>query len=259
MTLSPKCDKSHILRYHCREMRLFKEESVNLSVVLPCLDEGEALLHCIKEAEKCFRRLGIQGEIIVADNGSRDDSRSIAVSSGAALAVEKRRGYGFAIRKGLSVSRGTVIIICDADGTYDLSRLDSFYFPLAENRADMVIGNRFAGSIERGAMPLSHRLGSGFLSLLGRARFSVRIRDFHCGLRSVRRDALSRLDFKTGGMEFATEFIGLAANKGLRIREVPTDLRRSRFKRRSKLNVFRDGFRHLGVILGFPRFSPFDK
>ena len=196
-----------------------------------------------------MKRLGISGEIIVADNGSTDDSRDTALSSGAVLVTEKRRGYGFAIRKGLSVSRGSVIIISDADATYDLARPDSFFFPLKEDRADVVLGNRFRGKIGRGAMPFSHRLGSSFLSLLGRLRFGVGVRDFHCGLRSVRRSALEKMDLKTGGMEFATEFIGVSAKNRLRIREVPTDLRRSRFKRHSKLNVFRDGFRHLFVIL----------
>ena len=196
-----------------------------------------------------MERLKISGEIIVADNESSDNSREIALSSGAVLVTEEKKGYGFAIRKGISVSQGSVIIISDADSTYDLNRPDSFYFPLKENRADVIIGNRFKGRIERGAMPASHRIGSSLLSLLGRLRFGVRTGDFHCGLRSIRRDALKKMDFKTGGMEFATEFIALAAKNRLRIREVPTDLKRSRFKRHSKLNIFRDGFRHLMVII----------
>ncbi len=230
-------------------MKFFKKESLELSIVLPCLNEGHALGYSIREARRFISDKGIRGEIIVVDNGSSDDSPSIALSRKALLLSEDRRGYGYAIRKGLRYSRGRVIVIADSDSTYDLLHLDDYFYPLMENKADFVIGNRFTGKTEKSAMPLSHRLGSSFLSALARLRFRTGVRDFHCGLRSIRREALEKLDFRTGGMEFATEFVALCARKGLRIREVACGLRRCRFKRRSKLNVVRDGLRHLGYIL----------
>ncbi len=229
-------------------MTFLNDESLRLSVILPCLNEGPALGASIREVLDSLSRLDVTSEIIVVDNGSSDDSRDIAASFDVRLFSEARRGYGFAIRAGIEHSRGSVVIISDGDSTYDLLHLEDFFLPIAEGRADVVMGNRFLGSVERGAMPLSHRLGGSFLSFLGRLRFGVSVGDFHCGLRAISRRAAANLSFSSGGMEFATEFIALAAKNGLRILEVPANLKKCRFKRISKLHTFRDGLRHLKLI-----------
>ncbi len=221
----------------------------DLSVVMPCLNEEANLAFCVRQAQAYLAERGLNGEILVVDNGSTDRSAAIAASCGAVVVSEPRRGYGRALRTGLERSSGDVIILGDCDSTYDFRRLDPLYRPLAEGRADMMIGNRFAGQMERGAMPLLHRLGVPLLSLCGRLRWHVRIRDFHCGLRGLSHSALERLELRTDGMEFATELIAEAARKSLRIGEVPVPLRKSRYARKPKLRTFRDGFRHLRYIL----------
>ena len=162
---------------------------------------------------------------------------------------EDRPGYGNALRRGIAESRGDVILMADADMTYDFSRLGELYGPLAQGRYDMIIGNRFRGGIEPGAMPLSHRLGVRFLSALGRLRFRTQVRDFHCGMRGLTAAAAERLDLHCEGMEFATEMIAAAAAAGMCIGEVPVPLRRSTSARSSKLRTVRDGLRHLRLIL----------
>ena len=221
----------------------------DLSVVMPCLNEEANLAFCIQEAQAYFACRGLSGEILVVDNGSTDRSAAIAADWGAVVVPEHRRGYGRALRTGLARSTGKVIIMGDCDSTYDFLHLDPLYLPLAEGAADMMIGDRFGGQTESGAMPFLHRLGVPFLSLCGRLRWHVRVRDFHCGIRGLTRFALEQLELHTDGMEFATEQIAEAARKGFRIGETPVPLRRSRAERKPKLRTFRDGFRHLKYIL----------
>ena len=161
----------------------------------------------------------ITGEVLVVDNDSTDRSAEIAASYGARVISEHRRGYGRALRTGLAAAKGDVIIFGDCDSTYDFSNLDPIYRPLAENKVDFMMGNRFGGLMEEGAMSWSHKLSVPFLSICGRIKFRVAIKDFHCGIRGIRKDALRKCTFKTTGMEFATEMIAEASRKGLRIGE----------------------------------------
>jgi glycosyltransferase involved in cell wall biosynthesis len=226
-----------------------EKEELDISVILPCLNEQNTVGQCIDDAMRFIGENDLKGEVIVVDNGSSDASADTARKHGALVIPEMRRGYGRAIRTGLENSRGTVLIISDCDTTYDLYRLGGLYFPLKGKECDVVIGDRFAGGIEAGAMPLSHRFGVPFLSWCGRKRYGVKVRDFHCGLRGLSRSAAEKSEFMTDGMEFSTEMIAKAARNGLRIAQVPVELKRCEAPRSSKLNTVKDGFRHLKFIL----------
>ena len=223
-------------------------DNVDLSLVMPCLNEEKTVGCCIREAKRFIQEKGINAEIIVVDNGSDDHSASVAKKNGARVLIQRRGGYGIAIRTGLKVAKGNVIIISDCDMTYDLYHLNEIYDPLVTGVYDMMIGNRFMG-IEKGAMSLSHRIGVSVLSFIGRLRFHVNVMDFHCGLRGITFDALDGLSFKTEGMEFATEMIDVAAKNHLRIGQTGVVLRRSPCSRESKLRTIRDGFRHFIYII----------
>lgn len=216
---------------------------------MPCLNEEGTVGQCVDEALAFINRCSLNGEVVIADNGSSDRSASIALAHGARVVNEPRRGYGRALRTGIKHARGKVIVLCDCDTTYDIAHCERFYYPLAAGKCDVVIGDRFAGGIENGAMPFPHRLGVPFLSWCGRVRFGVKVRDFHCGLRSLTREAAAKMKFRTVGMEFATEFIAEAARNGLRIGQTPTVLRRCDAVRKSKLRTVPDGLRHIFYIL----------
>lgn len=232
-------------------MQKTEEKGIELSIVMPCLNEVQTVGFCIKEAKAFFSRNHINGEIIVVDNGSSDNSAAVAGREGVKVIREQNRGYGRAIRTGISHSKGTVILIGDCDMTYDFNHLEKLYEPLIKNQCDMVIGNRYAGGIEKGAMPLSHRLGVRFLSWCGRVSFRSDIYDFHCGLRGITAKAASKMNFCCDGMEFATEMIAQAAVKNMRIGQVPVVLRKCPVSRQSKLRTLRDGWRHLIYMIGF--------
>ncbi|MBQ5311403.1 MAG: glycosyltransferase family 2 protein [Oscillospiraceae bacterium] len=217
---------------------------------MPCLDECGTVGGCTDEALSFMARHDLSGEVIVADNGSTDGSAYIAAKHGAVVINVRKKGYGRAVRAGIRHSRGAVIIIADSDSTYDLAALESFYYPLAQSRADVMIGDRFAGGIEPGAMPLVHIPGILMLSALGNIFFSTDIHDHHCGIRALTRRAASVMQTRTTGMEFAAEFIAEAKRRRLRIGETPAVLRKCRSGRRSKLRTFRDGMRHLIYIIG---------
>ena len=235
------------------------EKNIDLTILMPCLNEEENIAFCIKEAETYLAsirdRFRHTGEILIVDNNSTDRSASIAKKCGARVVAETRPGYGRALRTGLRKARGSVIIFGDCDSTYDFGNLDPLYLPLSENRADFVTGNRLGRdesgnpTMELGAMSFSHRLGVPFLSWCGRVKFGVRITDFHCGIRGIRKDAARKCRYRTTGMEFATEMIAEAKRRDLRIGEAPVPLRVSRVKRTEKLRTVRDGFRHLLYIL----------
>lgn len=223
--------------------------SIELSIVLPCLNEAMTLGACIRAAQAAFRALPISGEVIVADNGSSDGSIEIAEGLGARVVQVPERGYGAALLGGIKAARGEFIIMGDADGTYDFEAIGPFVEKLREGH-DLVMGNRFAGGIAEGAMPwLSRWIGNPVLTGIGRLLFHSPVTDFHCGLRAFRKDPILALDLQTTGMEFASEIVVKATLTKLRIAEVPTTLSRGDEKRSSHLRPWRDGWRHLRFLL----------
>lgn len=225
--------------------------AIELSVVLPCLDEAETLATCIDKAQESMRRLGVVGEVVIADNGSSDGSQEIARLHGARVVDVDVRGYGAALSAGIDAAAGRFVIMADADDSYALDDLEPFVAELRAG-ADLVMGNRFAGGIEPGAMPALHRyLGNPVLSWVGRRLFNSDIGDFHCGMRGFRRDVIIDLDLRTTGMEFASEMVVRASLAGRDIREVPTVLRPDGRSREPHLRTWTDGWRHLRFLLLF--------
>lgn len=224
---------------------------LELTILMPCLNEAETISICIAKAQSFLARTGIAGEVLIADNGSSDGSVAMARRDGARVIAVKQRGYGAALRAGIGAARGRFVIMGDADDSYDFSCLDPF---IARLRAgcDLVVGNRFAGGIAPGAMPLLHRyFGNPVLSFVGRVFFRAKIGDFHCGLRGFRRDAILGLDLRTSGMELASEMIVRAAVGKLNIAEVPTTLAVDGRSRPPHLRTWHDGWRHLCLLLMF--------
>ena len=222
---------------------------MELTVVLPCLNEAETLAVCIRKAKASIKGLGIDGEVVIADNGSTDGSQDIARAEGARVVDVPIRGYGAALTAGIADAKGEFVIMGDADDSYDLSNLGPFVEALRSG-ADLVMGNRFAGGIEPGAMPALHRyLGNPVLTAVGRVLFRSPVKDFHCGLRGFRRDAILELDLRTTGMEFASEMVVKATLNNLNIVEVPTTLSPDGRSRAPHLRTWRDGWRHLRFLL----------
>jgi glycosyltransferase involved in cell wall biosynthesis len=220
-----------------------------LSIVMPCLNEAQTLAACIDKAHGFLERAGVVGEVVIADNGSTDGSREIAVAHGARVCQVKERGYGAALLGGIAAARGRYVIMGDSDDSYDFSRLDDFVAKLREGY-DLVIGNRFLGGIAPGAMPALHRyLGNPVLSGLGRLFFGSDVGDSQCGLRGFSKGAIEALNLRTTGMEFASEMVVKAALRGLRVTEVPTTLSPDGRSRRPHLRTWRDGWRHLRFLL----------
>lgn len=220
-----------------------------VSVVMPCLNEAETVARCVAEARAALEGSGLDGEVVVADNGSTDGSQALAAAAGARVVAVPERGYGAALAGGVAAARGTYVVMGDADFSYDFGAVPDFVETL-EAGADLVMGSRFKGRIEDGAMPPLHRwLGNPVLSGLGRLFFRTDVSDFHCGLRGFRRAALDKLDLRTTGMEYASEMVVKAALFGLTIREVPVTLRRDGRSRSPHLNTWRDGWRHLRFLL----------
>jgi len=224
-------------------------EDIQISVVMPCLNESATVGTCVTKALETLRRHGIRGEVVVADNGSTDGSQQIAANQGARVIPVETRGYGSALRAGITAARGEFILMGDADDSYDFSQLPAFLRKLEEGY-DLVMGNRFQGEILPGAMPPLHRyLGNPVLTGLGRLFFKSPLGDFHCGLRAFRKDAIERLQLRTLGMEFASEIIVKAATFGLRVTEIPTTLSPDGRNRASHLRTWHDGWRHLRFLL----------
>lgn len=225
---------------------------MNLTVLLPCLNESETLETCIKKAQASISASGLTGEVLVADNGSSDGSQEIAKSLGARLIHVKQKGYGSALLAGINAAYGENIIMADADDSYALDNLTPFITILVNNGADLVLGNRFAGGISPGAMPFLHRyIGNPVLSFLGRLFFSAPLNDFHCGLRGFKKASIINLGLASTGMEFASEMIVKSQIAGLRITEVPTTLSKDGRSRAPHLRTWRDGWRHLRFLLAY--------
>ena len=222
---------------------------VELTILMPCLNEAETIAVCIGKARRWLETSGVSGEVLIADNGSTDGSQAIAAGLGARVVPVAQKGYGAALQGGIEAAHGKYVIMGDADDSYDFGALDAFLASLRDG-ADLVMGNRFAGGIEAGAMPPLHRyLGNPVLSFLGRLFFGVKAGDFHCGLRGFSAERIRGLDLRTTGMEFASEMVVRAALAGLRIEEVPTTLRPDGRSRPPHLRTWRDGWRHLKFLL----------
>jgi glycosyltransferase involved in cell wall biosynthesis len=223
--------------------------TVELTILMPCLNEAETVATCVRKALGFLERSGIEGEVLVADNGSSDGSIEIAREAGARVVRIADKGYGNALMGGIGAACGRFVIMADADDSYDFSQLDAFVEGLRAGNK-MVIGHRFRGGIRPGAMPLLHRyLGNPLLSFAGRLFFSSRIGDFHCGLRGVDRESALRLGLSAPGMEFASEMVVKATLAGWRIAEVPTVLSPDGRSRAPHLRSWRDGWRHLRFLL----------
>ncbi|MCX6354739.1 MAG: glycosyltransferase family 2 protein [Candidatus Aureabacteria bacterium] len=224
---------------------------IELSCVMPCLNEEETVAVCVKKALETIRRLGISGEVVVSDNGSTDCSVEIARSLGARVVIQPKKGYGNAYMKGISEARGKYIVMADSDDSYDWTDLERFLAPLREGY-DMVMGSRLKGEIKPGAMPWLHRyIGNPVLSGLVRIFFRTRISDSHCGMRSFTKTAYERMGLQTAGMEFASEMVIKACMLGLKIAEIPVTLYPDGRTGRPHLRSFRDGWRHLRFMLMF--------
>jgi glycosyltransferase involved in cell wall biosynthesis len=218
-----------------------------VSIVMPCLNERPTVQTCVRKALSWLERSGMQGEVLVVDNGSTDGSPELAAEAGARVVFESTRGYGAALRRGFLEAKGDWLVMGDCDDTYEFSDLDTLMAPLWEG-ADLSIGNRFAGGIAPGAMTWSHRyIGTPAISLLLRMFTGLKVGDSQCGLRAFTRDALNRLDLRTDGMELASEMILKAARRGLKVADVPVPYAERLGE--AKLNTFRDGWRHLRFLM----------
>ena len=225
------------------------DANVELSIVMPCLNEAETLAVCIRKAKGFLETSGVSGEVVVADNGSTDGSREIAAAEGARMVPIAIRGYGAALIGGIAAARGRYVVMADADDSYDFLHLMPFLEKLRAG-ADLVMGNRFQGGVAPGAMPFLHKyLGKPVLSFLGRLFFRAKVGDFHCGLRGFNRERMLALDLRTTGMEFASEMVVRAALAGYAIVEVPTTLKKDGRTRPPHLNTWSDGWRHLRFLL----------
>jgi glycosyltransferase involved in cell wall biosynthesis len=229
--------------------RMSDGNRTELSILMPCLNEAETLEICIKKAQKSLEDLNVNGEVIIADNGSIDGSPEIAASLGARVIHVAEKGYGSALLGGIKAARGKYIIMGDADDSYDFTNLGPFLEKLRAGY-DLVMGNRFKGGIAPNAMPPLHKyLGNPVLTGIGRLFFRSPCGDFHCGLRGFSKAAIQRLDLRTTGMEFASETVVKASLHGLRITEVPTTLSVDGRNRPPHLRSWRDGWRHLRFLL----------
>ncbi|PML15651.1 glycosyltransferase family 2 protein [Vibrio breoganii] len=222
---------------------------IELTVLMPCLDEVETLGICISKAKNYLQQSNISGEILISDNGSTDGSQDLARKMGARVIHAKEKGYGAALWFGINNAKGKYVIMGDADDSYDFSNLDSFLNSLRSGN-ELVMGNRFQGGIEKGAMPPLHKfIGNPILSFLGRLFFNIPCKDFHCGMRGFNKESILKLKLHTTGMEFASEMIVSSAIKQLKIDEVPTTLSIDGRSRPPHLNTWRDGWRHLCFLL----------
>ncbi len=226
---------------------------MEITILMPCLNEEQSIGLCIRRAQEFLCSNKIVGEVLIADNGSTDRSQDIAKNLGARVIIVEQKGYGAVLSAGIQAANGKYIIMGDADASYDFLQLNAFIENL-RNGYQLVMGNRFKGGIKPGAMPFLNRyLGNPVLSWIGRKLYCVKIRDFHSGLRGFHRDAMQALHLETVGMEFATEMVLKAALRQLKITEVPIILYPDQRNRTPHLRRWRDGWRHLKLLLfSFP-------
>jgi hypothetical protein len=234
---------------HSQNDPVFADEAIELSVVMPCLNELETVGVCVRKALASLRQAGIHGEVIVADNGSTDGSIELAESEGARVVHITDKGYGNALKGGILAARGEFVLMADSDDSYEFGHVMRFLEQLRSG-SDLVMGNRFRGGIAKGAMPPLHRyLGNPVLTRIGRLFFDSPCDDFHCGIRGFRKDSFLRMDVRSTGMEFASEMVVKASLLGMDVREVPTTLAPDGRSRPPHLRTWRDGWRHLRFLL----------
>ena len=221
------------------------DNEIELSIVMPCLNEVKTLPLCINKARHYLNKHKIVGEIVVGDNGSTDGSQQLAKQLGAVVVQAEKRGYGEALKAGIKAARGKYIIMGDSDNSYDFNALNPFVRKLRAGY-DLVMGNRFSGGIREGAMPWLHRyVGNPFISWVGRKLFKSQCGDFYCGLRGFSKETSEQLKLRSTGMEFALEMVAKATILGLRVTEVPTTLSPDGRDRKPHLRRWRDGWRSL--------------
>ena len=220
-----------------------------LTFLMPCLNESKTIQESIKMAQKFIRKYKIDAEILIIDNGSTDDSVQKAKEIGARVIIEEKKGYGSTLKMGFKKAYGKYIIMGDCDTTYDFENVEEFLTKLRDGY-DLVVGNRFDGGIEKGAMPISHKIGVKILSILGKKKFGVEINDFHCGIRGINKKTADELEFYTDGMEFATEMIYVFAKQKKKIIEIPAVLKKCKVNdRKPHLKTIKDGIKHLKFII----------
>ncbi len=224
-------------------------EKVELTILMPCLNEERTLEVCIKKAQKFLKRYKVKGEVLIADNGSTDKSIEIAKKNNARVINVEEKGYGAALIAGINAAYGKYVIMGDCDDSYDFLNLDLFVDRLREGN-DLVMGDRFKGGIEKGAMPPLHKyIGNPVLSFIGRLFYGSKVKDFHCGLRGFNRERILQLNLQCPGMEFASEMVVKAELNKFKISQVPTTLKKDGRDRKPHLNSFRDGYRHLRFLI----------
>ena len=223
--------------------------SMDISIVIPCLNEEQTIGICIKKCFNTFKKLGICGEVIVADNGSSDNSVIVAKNEGATVVHCSDKGYGNTLRTGFTYAKGEWVLMGDADDTYDFNEIELFYKNI-DNNIDMIIGTRLNGNIEKGAMPFMHRyIGTPVITAIINLLYGTKISDSQCGMRMMRKSTLEHIELKTTGMEFASELIVQFAKKDFKIKEIPISLHKNLTERKPHLNPWKDGLRHLFYII----------
>jgi glycosyltransferase involved in cell wall biosynthesis len=232
-----------------RSAEVAPETLVELSVVMPCLNEAETLGVCVRKALRSLAAASIAGEVIVGDNGSIDGSVEIALAEGARVVHVAEKGYGSALKGGIEAARGKYVLMADSDDSYDFGHIPRFLAQLHAG-SDLVMGNRFRGGIAKRAMPPLHRyLGNPVLTGIGRLLFRSPCEDFHCGIRAFRKDSFERMDIRSTGMEFASEMVVKASLLQMKVSEIPTTLSPDGRSRPPHLRSWRDGWRHLRFLL----------
>ncbi len=222
---------------------------MELTILIPCLNEEESIGTCINKAKQYLLDNHIDGEVLVSDNGSIDNSIKISEESGARIIHTEQKGYGSALINGINNAKGKYIIMGDADDSYDFSDLNPFMTKLRE-KYDLVMGNRFKGKIEKGAMPWHHRyIGNPVLSKAGQILYNSSLRDWHCGLRGFNKESIKQLHLQCTGMEFASEMVLKAEKANLKVTEIPINLYKDQRTGKPHLRSFRDGMRHLRVLI----------
>lgn len=220
-----------------------------LTILIPALNEEKTIEIVIKKAQKWLNDRNIDGEILIANNGSTDNTKEIALKNGARVIDVEQKGYGSALISGIENSKGKYIIFGDADDSYNFLEIDGMYDKLKDGN-DIVIGNRYAGKMEKGSMKFSHKfIGTPILSFLIRKKFKLNLNDINCGLRGIKKEAIIKLNCKSSGMEFASEMLIKAAKAKLKIEEIPINFYKDKRNSKPHLKTLQDGIRHLKIIL----------